>query len=159
MRANILSYLTKEYFLGGCNYVVRFNTILCFVFSILMSTRDLPILNRFAAIREYHVYNLTWKPQVGEILSTAQERRNLFDKYAVSILMISILQLLYSRTWLYGTSLCGTPVCMGQFPWYGETFFALHKPWLCGTPGYVGQFGWPVECPIYPGSTVIRSAI
>ncbi len=46
-----------------------------------------------------------------------------------------------------------------SFPWYGETSFALHKPWLCGTPGYVGQLGWAlsvgIESPTYPDLTVV----
>ncbi len=37
---------------------------------------------------------------------------------------------LCSGTWLNGTSLCGTPVYMGQFSLYGKTFFAFHKLWL-----------------------------
>ncbi len=71
--------------------------------------------------------------------------------WSVSSYIISSL-LKYTRTWLYGTWLCGTA---DRFSWYGETSFALHKRWLCGTPSYVGQLGWAVEWPTYPGSTVV----
>ncbi len=40
-----------------------------------------------------------------------------------------------------------------QFFWYGATF--LHST----GPGYVGQLGWAVECPTYPGSTVLLLCI
>ncbi len=43
-------------------------------------------LNKFGAIRGYHVYNINWNPTVGEILSVKQERANLYDRYAVAVL-------------------------------------------------------------------------
>ncbi len=43
--------------------------------------------NKFGAIRGFHVYNKSWSPSKGEILTTSQERNNLFDKFAVSVVL------------------------------------------------------------------------
>ncbi len=43
-------------------------------------------VNRFGAIRGYHIYLKSWKPKLSEILEVKIEKNNLYDKYALAVL-------------------------------------------------------------------------
>ncbi len=43
-------------------------------------------LSKFGAVRGYHVFQANWKPKLGEILDTRQERNNVEDRFAVAVI-------------------------------------------------------------------------
>ncbi len=50
---------------------------------------DIGCLNKFGPVRGFHVFGNSWEPRLGEILTAQQERTNLEDKFAVSVLSSS----------------------------------------------------------------------
>ncbi len=62
----------------------------------------------------------------------SQIRQGVAVQYSKIDLGFHDFHYMYSRTWLYGTSLCGTPVYVGQFSLVRRNIiFALHRLWLC----------------------------
>ena len=59
------------------------------VFPTVVSTIKMEEYMYNSCIREFHVYRDNWSPFEGQMLDTARERGNPYDKYAVAVVLDS----------------------------------------------------------------------